>query len=169
MNTIDPFETNAGGLLLVDRARGAGWGGFERGQNERRNREVSREEFTLASDAPCFDSLGEGSAYEPLTAAEVEDLYEREGEANRPVLVASWEDGRVEVRRDRSIGAAARWYLGRPFELTLCFASADTLKRVKKALRKQAGGGKRADLALGVLRALGLDDLAATRSEVGGA
>lgn len=116
MTTIDLFETNAGGLMLVDRERGMGWHGFECGQNERRNREISREEFTLASDAPCFPDLGEGSAYEPMTSSDVEALYDREDEMNQPVRVASWEDGKITTRRDRSIGAAARWYIGQIVE-----------------------------------------------------
>ncbi len=62
---LDLFETNSGGLALVDRERGVGWCGFESGQNERRNREISRDEFTLASDAPCFDDLGDGGATKP--------------------------------------------------------------------------------------------------------
>jgi hypothetical protein len=114
MATIDLWEDNAGGLALTDRSRGAGWHGFERGQNERRLRSAPRSEFTLASDAPEFDALGEGGAYEELTRGDVEVLYEREGEANAAVHVASWTDGRIAIHARRSLGAAARWYLADP-------------------------------------------------------
>ena len=109
---FDLWETNSGGLMLTERWHGKGWSGFEMGQNERRNLEVSREEFTLASDAPCFDDLGEGSAYSKMARSDVERAYAFEGRTNEPVRVASWEEGKIKLRRDVSIGMAARWYLG---------------------------------------------------------
>lgn len=108
--TLDLWETNAGGLILTDRAAGKGWFGFEMGQNIKAHRATPREEFTLATDGPEFVSLGEGSVYGALTAADVEALYDTEGDKpNNPVRVASW-NGKAKVR-DVSIGAAARWYL----------------------------------------------------------
>ena len=46
----------------------------------------------------------------------------------------------------------------KPFELTLAFSSATILKKINKALSKLAGGGRRPDRSLGLLRALGLDE-----------
>lgn len=109
---VDLWEDNAGGLAIVDRARGVGFRGFERGQNEKRLRVRGRDEFTFASDATPehFDDLGEGGAYQPMAAEDVEALYDREGETNQAVRVAAYEAGRVTVRA-RSFGASARWYL----------------------------------------------------------
>lgn len=108
---LDLWEDNAGGLCLVDRAAGKGWRGFESGQNLRAHRVTPRTEFTLASDAPDFDNLGDGSAYEAMSEADVEALYEHASDhRDAPVMVASWERGAVTVHPG-SIGAAARWYL----------------------------------------------------------
>lgn len=109
---IDLFATNGGGLCLVDRERGRGWTGFEMGQNQRQYRVLPREEFTLASDAPIFEELGEGSAYAPMDAAAVEALYEHmHDHRDAPVKVATWEDGQVTVWVTGP-GYAAQWYLG---------------------------------------------------------
>ena len=111
-HAIDLWEDNAGGLAIVCRASGVGFCGFERGQNVTRLRVAGRDEFTFASDATPdnFAELGEGSLYDALPADEVEALYEREGEANAAVRVATYQDGAVTVHA-RSIGASARWYL----------------------------------------------------------
>lgn len=108
--TIDLFEDNAGGLHIVDRSRGIGFHGFERGQNLAAYRVTGRTEFTLASDAPAFDDLGEGSLYEPTDAADIEALYRHTGERDAAELVARWEDGEVTLLVS-NLGAAARWYL----------------------------------------------------------
>lgn len=110
--TIDLWEDNSGGLAIVDRASGRGARGFERGQNVARLRAEDREEFTFAVDAPIFDEVveGEWALYEPMSAEDVEALYEREWATNAAVRVATWRDGEVTVHAS-SIGAAARWYL----------------------------------------------------------
>jgi ParB-like chromosome segregation protein Spo0J len=46
----------------------------------------------------------------------------------------------------------------RPFELTLAFKDAAILKKINKALGKLAGGGRKPDRSLGLLRALGLEE-----------
>ncbi len=46
----------------------------------------------------------------------------------------------------------------KPFELVLGFRSAKTLKAIKRVLSKHAGGGKRPDLPLGMLRLCGVDE-----------
>jgi hypothetical protein len=108
---IDLFETNGGGLCLVDRERGQGWTGFEIGQNQARYRVLPREEFTLASDAPIFDGI-EGSAYTRMGGGAVAALYEHmHDHRDAPVKVATWEDGQVTVWVT-SPGYAAQWYLG---------------------------------------------------------
>ena len=120
---IDLFETNSGGLVLCERASRRALSGFEQGQNIARLRDPSRDEFTFAADAAGWDDLlafvdarpederVDGSLYQPLDPDAVEALYEREGETNEAVRVATWEGGVVTVHRERSIGGAARWYL----------------------------------------------------------
>ncbi len=77
-----------------------------------RLRAAGRDEFTFASDATPdnFAELGEGNLYSAMPDDEVEALYEREGEANADVRVATYQDGEVTVHA-RTIGASARWYL----------------------------------------------------------
>lgn len=118
---IDLFETNSGGLILCERATKRGLVGFEMGQNVARLRAPGRDEFTFAADAAGWDDLlafvdaspddarRDGSLYRPLTSQDVESLYERE--TDQPIRVATWEGGVVTVHRERSIAAAACWYL----------------------------------------------------------
>lgn len=139
--TLDLFETNGGGLVLCERATKRGVCGFEMGRNIARygggpsgrfcpkrlhlhlGHDPSRDEFTFSADAAGWDDLlafvdarpedelVDGSLYQPLDPDAVEALYEREGETNEAVRVATWEGGVVTVHRERSIGGAARWYL----------------------------------------------------------
>ena len=110
---LDLFETNSGGLALVHRDTLTGYVGFEMGQNERRLQVSPRDEFTLASDGPDFENLGEGSDYTPISGDDVATLYNEQGEANAAVLVASWfsdADEHVTIY-ETNLGASARWYL----------------------------------------------------------
>ncbi len=109
---IDLFEDEAGGLHMVDRARRAGWNGFEwaRDDGEPDVCGPGREAFSFAFDAPRFDDLGEG-IYEPMDAAGVEALYEREGESGAAVRVATWHDDGAIAVHTTNLGASARWYI----------------------------------------------------------
>lgn len=120
---LDLWEDNSGGLMVVDRASGRGVRGFERGQNIARLRVPGRSEFTFESDAAGWadllafiderpeDERVDGSLYRPMTAEQIEALYEREGAANEAERVATWSDGKVEIREGRALGHSARWYL----------------------------------------------------------
>lgn len=111
----DLFQTNSGGLCLVNRGAGDGFCGFEIGQN--RGNRLARDEFTFRGDTgwtPGYGShyhqLGDASAYTRMRAEDVERLYEQLGDTDAADLVARREGDEITILHS-NIGTSARWYL----------------------------------------------------------